>query len=137
MNPVVRNILAVIAGAVVGGIVNGIIIKISGSVIPHPEGVDVNNMESIVANIDKYEPKHFLMPWLAHALGTFVGALIAAKFAATHKMKMALIIGVLFLIGGISAVAMIPAPMWFNVLDLALAYIPMSYLAAKLVIRNE
>ncbi|MBK9254252.1 MAG: hypothetical protein IPM42_02060 [Saprospiraceae bacterium] len=38
MNPIVRNIVAVIAGIIIGGIVNSGIIKISGSIIPPPEG---------------------------------------------------------------------------------------------------
>jgi hypothetical protein len=40
-----------------------------------------------------------------------------------------MVIGVLFLAGGISMVFMVPnAPMWFNSIDLILAYIPMAYL---------
>ena len=37
---------------------------------------------------------------------------------------------------GISAVMMIPAPLWFNVLDLVVAYIPMAYLGGKLVAKK-
>ena len=47
MNPVIRNILAVVIGIVVCMGVNGGIIAMSASVIPPPSGVDVNDMESI------------------------------------------------------------------------------------------
>jgi hypothetical protein len=78
------------------------------------------------------QPKHFLMPFLAHALGTFVGAFIAAKIAATSKMVIAIAIGIVFMIGGIMMVMMLPSPLWFDATDLALAYIPMAYLGSRL-----
>ena len=45
MNPVLRNILAVIVGAIIGSIVNGTLIAVSGNVIPPPEGADVTTVE--------------------------------------------------------------------------------------------
>ena len=137
MPNIVRNILAVIAGLILGGIVNMAIIAISGSIIPPPAGADMTTMEGIKAAMPLLEPRHFLMPFLAHALGTFVSALVAALIAASHQMKLAIGIGVFSLLGGITAVMMIPAPLWFNVLDLVAAYIPMGYLGGKLVAKNS
>lgn len=136
MNPILRNILAVIAGAIIGSVVNGGIIAISGSVIPPPQGADLTTMEGLKASMHLFTPINFLMPFLAHALGTFVGALLAALIAATHKMNMALVVGVLFMIGGIINVALLPAPMWFNVVDLVGAYIPMAYLGGRLAMKR-
>ena len=132
MNPIVKNILAVLAGIAVGWAVNMGLIMLSPSIIPPPEGVDVQSLESINANMHLYKPIHFIMPFLAHALGALFGAFVAAKIAATHNMKFALGIGTLFLIGGIWAVTIFKAPMWFNVLDLVAAYIPMGWLGGKL-----
>ncbi len=132
MKTILRNILAVIVGLVVGGLVNMGIIMLSGYVIPPPVGMNTTSAESIAEHIHLFEPKHFLFPFLAHALGTFVGALVTALMAVTNKLRLALVIGVFFLLGGIEAVRMIPAPMWFNVLDLVAAYIPMAFLGAKL-----
>ena len=136
MNPTIRNILAVIVAAFVGGAVNMALITISSSIIPPPEGVDVTTTEGLKASMHLFQPKHFIMPFLAHALGTFVGALLVALLAATHKVRFALAIGVLNLIGGIMAVLMLPSPLWFTTLDLVVAYLPMSFLAAKLAIRK-
>jgi len=133
MNPIIRNILAVLAGLLVGGIVNMGIIQISGSIIPPPEGIDITSSEGIKAGMEFLQPKHFIMPFLAHALGTLVGAFLAALIAANHKMKFALAIGFSFLIGGIMMVFMVPGPIWFVIVDLLLAYIPMAYLGAKFV----
>lgn len=128
MNPIVRNILSVITGCVIGGIVNGAIISISSYIIPPPAGADVTTMEGLKASIHLFEPKHFIMPFLAHALGTLVGAIIAALIAASNKMRLALIVGVVFFAGGLSMVIQLPGPMWFNILDLAAAYIPMAFI---------
>lgn len=132
MNPILRNILAVVAGVLLGMVVNMGLITISSSVIPPPEGVDVTNMESLKANMHLLGPKHFIFPFLAHALGTLAGAFVAALIAATHKMKFALGIAAFSLLGGISAAFMIPAPTWFIVLDLVGAYLPMGWLGGKL-----
>jgi hypothetical protein len=47
-------------------------------------------------------------------------------------MKFALAIGFFFLIGGIMNVFMLPSPLWFTILDLAGAYIPMAWLGGLL-----
>ena len=137
MDPIARNILAVIAGAVVGSIVNGAIIGISGSIIPAPAGADLTTMEGLRASMHLFGPENFIMPFLAHALGTLVGAFIAALIAANHRMKFAIAIGVLFLIGGIANAFLLPAPAWYIAVDLLFAYIPMGYLGGMLAIRSK
>ncbi len=132
MNPIGRNILAVIAGIVGGSIVNMSLIMVSGSVIPPPDGADVTTSEGLKASMHLFKPKHFIMPFLAHSLGTFAGALLAALIAATHKMKFAMSMGLLFLAGGIASVFMLPSPVWFSIVDLTLAYLPMAYIGGRL-----
>jgi hypothetical protein len=136
MNPTVKNILGVIAGIILGSACNMSIVLISGSIIPPPEGADVTTSEGLISSMHLFEPKHFIMPFLAHALGTFVGALIAASIAASHKTTFAMVIGIFFLLGGIYMVFMLPSPMWFNAVDLIFAYIPMAFLSTKLVVKK-
>ncbi len=132
MSPTLRNVLAVVAGVVVGGAVNMALISVSGSVIPLPEGVDPADLESLKANIDRFEPRHFLMPFLAHALGTLVGAFLAARLAASRRTALALGIGVFFLFGGVANAFLLPAPVWFLAADLLLAYLPMAWIGGRL-----
>ncbi len=132
MNKILRNILAVILGWFLGSVVNMGIIMISGSVIPPPEGVDMTTPEGIAAAMPLLEAKHFIFPFLAHALGTLFGAFIAGKIASTYKKVFALVIGGLFFIGGIMVSFMIPAPTWFIILDLVVSYIPMAWIGWKL-----
>ena len=132
MNPTVRNVLAVIAGIVGGSLVNIGLVNLGPFVVPLPEGADVSTMESLQASMNLFRPANFLFPFLAHALGTFSGAFIAARIAASHPMKFAIGIGVFFLIGGATTIIMIGGPLWFNVSDLLLAYIPVGYLGGML-----
>ncbi len=132
MTPILRNVLAVFAGLAAGSVVNMGLISVSGSVIPPPEGADVTTLEGLKASIHLFRPKHFLFPFLAHALGTLTGAYVAARLAASRGMALALGIGALFLAGGAANVAMLPSPMWFDVLDLAGAYLPMAWIGGRL-----
>ena len=132
MSGIVRNVLAVVLGLVAGGAVNMAIVTFGPVLVPPPAGVDVTDPASLAQGIHLFEPRHFAAPFLAHALGTFVGALVAYLVAATHKARFAYGIGVLFLLGGIAACFMIPAPPWFMALDLVVAYLPMAWLAIAL-----
>lgn len=137
MNPILRNILAVIVGVFAGGFLNMGIIMISSSVIPPPNGADVTTMEGLKASLHLFEPKHFIMPFLAHALGTFAGALITALIAAKHKMRFALSVGAWYLLGGIINIVMLPSPLWYTIVDLLFAYIPLAYLAGRIATRKS
>lgn len=128
-----RNIPGVIAGLLIGGAVNMLIINNSATLIAPPEGSDLTTPEGLIAAMAGMEPKHFLMPFIAHALGTLVGAIIAALISIKNKLRVAIIVSLFFMAGGIIAVFMLPAPLWFDVVDLLLAYVPMGFLGAKLV----
>jgi hypothetical protein len=130
MKTIVRSILAVVLGLVVGGCVNMGLVLISPHVIPPPAGVDVSDVESMRAGIHLFEPKHFLFPFLAHALGTLAGATVAFLVAVRWRSLFSFVIGTAFLAGGIAAASMIPAPSWFIGLDLLIAYIPMAWIGA-------
>lgn len=132
MNPVLRNVLAVIAGAILGSFVNMSLIEIGHYVIALPEGADVSTYEALKSSMSSFGPEQYIFPFLAHALGTLVGAFIAAKIAVSNKFRAALIVGILFLIGGVANCFMLPAPVWFMAIDVLLAYIPMAYIGWKL-----
>ena len=132
MPTLLRNAIALVAGILIGGVVNMALITISPSLIPPPAGVDVTSAESLSNGMHLFTPRHFVMPFLAHALGTLAGALAAYLIAASRKQQIAYLVGAVFLCGGIAASVMIPAPKWFIALDLIAAYLPMSWLAIRL-----
>jgi len=134
MNPILKNILAVIAGWLGGSVINMGLIKTGHKLFPI-EGIDPNDMEALAAVMPTLEFEYFIFPFLAHALGTLFGAVIAGLIAVNHKMKLSLAVGGLFLIGGILVNYMLPGPTWFAVTDILLAYIPMAWIGGKIALR--
>jgi hypothetical protein len=126
-----RNILAVIAGFIGGSLVNGGLVQIGHSVFPL-EGFDTNNMDALAEAMPHMEVEHFIFPFLAHALGTLVGAAIAAAISSNRKMLVAMIVGGIYLIAGIWVNVALPGPLWFAILDILVAYLPMAWLGAKI-----
>lgn len=125
---ILRNILGVLSGVIVGSIVNMGIIILGGIVFPLPENIDQTDPEWLSKSIHLFETKHFIAPFAAHAIGTVVGVIVAVLIAVSRKKMIAMIIGVVFLAGGIMMVVQIDAPLWFESIDLSIAYIPMALL---------
>ena len=125
MKTIIRNTLALFAGGLIGMVVNMGLIITGNQLFPFES--DMNPMNAM-----NWELKYFIFPFLAHAIGTFSGAYIAAKFSDRYHMIFAICIGLFFLLGGITMVFILPAPVWFIILDLVIAYIPMSWLGWKM-----
>lgn len=132
MNNIIRNILAIIVGLALGGIVNMALVSAGPRVFPPPPGVDMRDVKSLAESVRLLEPRHFVFPWLGHAAGTLAGAWVAYRLAGSRPAALAFAIGGFFLLGGIAAASMIPAPAWFVALDLFGAYLPMAWLATRL-----
>jgi uncharacterized membrane protein len=126
------NLSRVIAALFVGSIINMSLIWIGGQLVPAPTGHDLSTPTGFEKAMPFLTPLHFLFPFLAHALGTLSGAMLVCWLKPGETRKYALIIGIIFLIGGIAACFMIPAPGWFMAADLLLAYIPMAFLGEYL-----
>ena len=125
MNTIFNNILALFGGGLIGMVVNMGLIISGNQLIPFEDGI--NPM-----NATMWEIKYFIFPFFAHAIGTLSGAFVTAKFSASYHMIFAICIGIFFLLGGISMVFILPAPVWFIIVDIFLAYIPMGWLGWKL-----
>lgn len=137
MPTLLRNVLAVLLGIATGAVVNSVIVVVGPSLIPPPAGVNMHLAESINQSMHLFEPRHFLMPFLAHAVGTLAGALVAYLIAGSYKARMAYAIGAVFLCGGVAASFMIAAPAWFIAVDLIAAYLPMAWLATRIGARMQ
>jgi len=131
MNPIIRNILAVVAGWLGGSAINIGLIQIGHMLFPI-EGIDPSDMDALAEVMPTLGFEYFIFPFLAHALGTIVGTAIASFIAVSHKMKLSLVVGGLFLLGGIMVNFMIPGPIWFTVADIIFAYIPMAWIGGKI-----
>ena len=129
---IARNILAIVGGIVVGSVLNMSMLELGVLIIPNPEGFDNSTMDTLANTIHLLTPINFIIVFLAHGLGTLAGSFVAAKIAVSKQQIMALVIGAWFLIGGIVMVFLIPSPVWFTIVDLIGAYLPMAWLGWKL-----
>lgn len=127
-----RSAFAVVVGFVVGSVVNMGLIHLGGIVIPPPSGADTATVDGLRASLHLFQPVHFIFPFLAHGVGTLVGAAVATLLAPARHAGPAWAVGALFLLGGVANVFMLPAPLWFSVLDLVLAYLPAAWLGLRL-----
>jgi len=125
---IVMNIVALILGVMIGGVVNMLIVSNGSVLIPFPDGYDMTSMESMETTMSLLSPKNYIIPWLAHAIGTFIGALVTFNIAKTYRFHLAMTVCVFYLMGGIYMVVSLPSPIWFNVIDLGLAYLPMAWI---------
>ena len=129
------NVLVFVACVFAGAIANGLIINYSGEIIPPPSGYELTTEEGLKAAMQVMEPRHFVMPFIAHALGTLVGAFLVTLFIKERKLFRALLVGFLFFLAGTYMVFILPSPLWFDAVDLGLAYIPMAWIGYKLALR--
>ena len=126
---VLKNALFVVVGFILGSAVNMALLAGGSALIPAPQGVDINDAESIANSIHLFEAKHFVFPFLAHALGTLFGALAAGYLGWQTRRVLVWCVAALFFAGGVAATFMIPAPVTYVAIDLTLAYAPMALLA--------
>ena len=128
-NSWLRYALALIVGLFAGSGINMGLITLGNKIVPLPVGSDVTTTEGLRQAITMFGPEHFVFPWLGHAVGTFMGVLIAMLIQRSNSLIIPIIITSAFLIGGIMMVVQIPSPLWFDIIDLVGAYLPMGYLA--------
>jgi hypothetical protein len=135
MHPLVRSILAILAGIIVGSVIIAALEFVGHLVYPLPEGLDPRDpvdrkaLEDYVANAPV--GSHLLL-LLAYAVGTFVGAWLAAALAGRKPIVHGIIAGAFFLLATIANLQMIEHPTWFVVVNLVLV-LPLAYAGAKLV----
>lgn len=135
---ILRIVLAVVGGIIIGSIINMGILELGPHLISNPEGFDNSTKESLAATIHLLKPQNFITVFFAHSLGVLVGTFFAAKITVNRKLIVSSIIGAFFLFGGIYMISILPdSPTWFNILDLMGAYIPMTWIGWKLAGGNK
>lgn len=132
-HPLVKSIRTVLVASVIGGMVNGLIVKYGSAIIPYPEGYSYATEELMKSTIHLLKPINYIVPFMAHAIGTLVGCLIVYNFAFSdkEKLRLSLIVAGLFFMGGAIMVKILAgySPTWFNYVDLIGAYFPMAFIA--------
>lgn len=132
---IIRLLLATVAALLSGTLVNGALVALGHRIIPLPNGLPGDTPEALAAALPLMGVEHFLFPFLAHAGGSFVSALAATLISRNRHFWFPALFGALFMAGGIYMVVILPAPFWFEAVDLGFAYFPMAWLGYRLALR--
>ena len=130
-----RDILAVLVGWIVGMVANMAIGFLNVALHPMPDGVTFDGKEGFNAYIETLPLMAFLIILVAHLSQAFFGGLAAAKISKKRPVTVAMIIGVLSLIGGYINMQSIPLPTWMWI-EMPL-YLVASWFAASLVTASD
>jgi len=131
-----RNGLALVAGLVVGMMVNmGLVILNTSVLFPMPAGSSMENPEQMNAYIATLPVAAFLVVLAAHLGQAFVGGWVAARLAASAPMLLAMIVGVLSLIGGIFNALSLELPAWMWI-EMPL-YLVVAWTAGRIAVRQR
>ena len=128
-----RKILAVLLGAIAGGVFNMALVTVSQAMYPLPEGIDPHDFEAFRAHVEAngMPTGALLIVLVAHAGGSFVSGVVCGLIAQRSWYVAGLMLGILWTCGGVAMLMMLPAPTWFAVADVLL-YVPAALLGVKL-----
>ncbi|MFL6193506.1 MAG: hypothetical protein ACJ75H_05005 [Thermoanaerobaculia bacterium] len=131
MPSILRSILAVLCGALVGGAVILGMELVGTRVFPPPASLAPADPESMRAAMAALPLGAFVMVLAGWALGTFAGAWVAARVAGRSPLGHGLAVGLLFLAAGVANMLSLPHPVWFWVVGVLL-FLPAGYLGGRL-----
>ena len=129
----IRNILAFVLGVIAGGVFNMALVTLSNVVYPLPKGIDPNDFEAFRAHVEAngLATGALIIVLVAHAGGSIVSGFVCGLIAMRPWYLAATILGILWTCGGVAMLMMLPAPIWFVVVDILL-YVPAALLGVKL-----
>ncbi|HRI82175.1 MAG TPA: hypothetical protein PLF88_07045 [Opitutaceae bacterium] len=130
MSSLVRNLLALLAGALTAIACIGLIQVLAHLAYPPPPGLDLQD-PAVRATIMMSAPAGaLLLVLLSYVTGTFAGAWIAARLSADAAARQGYMIGGMMLISGFMNLTAIPHPPWFWAASIT-GFVVAAYLGAR------
>ncbi len=127
-----RNILAIVAGVLLGGVAIMVVQMIGHQVYPVSAELDVNDKAAMRAFVAGLPVGALLFVIVAYAIGSFVAGALAAYIGHGARTRHALVAGAVLMLAGIMNLVAIPHPVWFSVLTVVV-FLPLAWLGARLV----
>ena len=128
MNPLLRKLLAIVGGVVVGGTVVALSETVGHSIYPPPVDINVKDPEDLKRLLDVMPLQAKLLVVAAWFLGAFAGAWAAIRIGGENRLGWT--IGLVFAVLSIMTVLSIPHPLWMTACAIILPFV-----AAWLAIR--
>ncbi len=110
----VRTVLAVVIGVILGVVVISITESIGHIIFPPPEGVDLKDPEALSAIMDTIPVGAKMSVLIAWGLGIFAGGIAAMKISQGQNLTAWIVAGILFAFAVMTMFA-IPHPVWMMI----------------------
>jgi len=111
-----RGILGIIAGVIVGAFVVAVI-EIPGTLMhPLPPGIDTTDMEALRSHAAKAPFPALIGVAIAWTAGPLIGCLLAAAIARRAFWFHALVVGMFFLLMDVVMIRNLPHPVWLAII---------------------
>lgn len=117
-NPIVRAVLATLAGLVAAMVTVGIVEMTGHAIFPPPEGLDVTNPADQARLMDVIPLGAKIAVVVAWFLGALAGCAVAAWLS--RSIKPGWVVAGLLVLGGMYTMQMFPHPVWMVVCAVAL-----------------
>lgn len=117
---IVWNIVLTFVCSTLGGIVMMALAFGCMYLYPMPPGLALDDKEGFAKYVSTLPVSAFVLVLVSHFIGPFIGATLATRFAAYRSIIPAVVIGGLYLLGGILNLRDIKPPLWFAIADLPL-----------------
>jgi hypothetical protein len=120
MSPLIRKLLAIIAGVVVGGIVVFLSETAGHSLYPPPSDINVKDPADLQRLMDVMPVQAKILVVAAWFLGAFAGAWTANRISGLSQTGW--IVGLIFALLSIMTVISIPHPVWMTACAIILPF---------------
>ncbi len=128
----VRNVLGVVAGVLVGTLLIAVVQTIGHQVYPIASDIDYQDKEAMRALLASLPLGALLFVLAAYAVGSFAAGAITAYVGRGARVRHALLAGGILLLAAILNLVAMPHPLWFSVL-VVLVFLPSAWLGARLI----
>ena len=113
MKDILRNVLALLAAALVAGVLIGLIQMISIKLYPPSPGFDFSDKAAVAKHAATLPVTAFLIVLASYLVGVTAGAWLACKLSVTEHRRQGIMIGGLFFVASIMNLSSFPHPLWF------------------------
>jgi hypothetical protein len=111
----IRSILAIVAGFLIGGIVVALI-ELPGMFLhPLPPGIDPKDQAAMQAHYARAPTSALICVGIAWAAGPLVGSFLACWIARRALLVHGLVIGIIFLAADLAMISSFPHPAWLAI----------------------
>jgi len=131
--PILRSILAVLAGIVVGFMVVAAVEFVDTTLFPLPRGLDMRDTAAMKQAMAHAPLAALILVIVGWGISALLGAWVAARIARAPRVLHGMIVGIFLLGAAITDMLEFPHPVWFWICGL-LIFLPASYIGAGLAL---